>query len=76
MTPCAGKQHLFFARTAEFPAVRAARETRAKALCAKCDVIDKCRELGRHEPWGIWGGRTAAERGYAGIQSRRGQIAS
>ncbi len=32
---------------------------RAKAICAKCPVADRClsEALERHEPWGVWGGQ-------------------
>jgi hypothetical protein len=35
----------------------------AKAICADCPVKFDCGEYGRHERWGVWGGRTPAERG-------------
>ncbi|MDQ6949394.1 MAG: WhiB family transcriptional regulator [Actinomycetota bacterium] len=32
---------------------------RAKAICAKCPVMDACLEgaQDRREPWGVWGGQ-------------------
>lgn len=32
---------------------------RAKAICAKCPLIDTCLEgaIERREPWGVWGGQ-------------------
>jgi hypothetical protein len=32
---------------------------RAKAVCAKCPMIEPCLEgaLERREPWGVWGGQ-------------------
>ena len=43
---------------------RVARETRAKAICAICDVRAECLDyaLDIHEVHGIWGGLTEAER--------------
>ncbi len=40
------------------------RETAAKAICARCPVIEECREyaLAIREPHGIWGGMTEQER--------------
>jgi WhiB family redox-sensing transcriptional regulator len=37
---------------------------KAKALCKKCPVRPRCLAdaLARHEPAGVWGGFTAAER--------------
>ena len=44
--------------------VKAARETRAKQVCAACPVRDRCLEqaLNVGERYGIWGGLTDAER--------------
>lgn len=36
---------------------------RAKAICARCPVIAECAKAGQLERWGIWGGKTPAERG-------------
>ncbi len=43
---------------------RAAREQRAKEICASCPVIDECLEyaLTISEPHGIWGGLNENER--------------
>lgn len=40
------------------------RTNEAKLLCARCPVLDRCREhaLSVGEPFGIWGGLTAHER--------------
>ena len=35
---------------------------RAKSVCATCPVLDECRDAGRDEPSGIWGGMTKKER--------------
>ncbi len=49
---------------AEKRATRAAREHRAKAICAACPVRQQCLEqaLERGERYGIWGGLTDTER--------------
>lgn len=62
---CRGRTDLFFT-PADAP--------KALALCRTCPVIAACRELGRSEPYGVWGGRlhlpagegTKAERRLAG----------
>ncbi len=43
---------------------RDAREAKAKSICAQCSVQSECLEfaLRVHEPHGIWGGLTEAER--------------
>lgn len=43
---------------------RESRERHAKAICAGCPVLARCREyaLTIREPYGIWGGLTELER--------------
>ncbi|MDT4891974.1 MAG: WhiB family transcriptional regulator, redox-sensing transcriptional regulator [Pseudonocardiales bacterium] len=43
---------------------RVRREMRAKAVCARCPVIDNCLRwaLAAREPYGVWGGTSADER--------------
>lgn len=43
---------------------RANREAAAKAVCARCPVINQCGEhaLRVREPYGIWGGMSESER--------------
>lgn len=55
---------LFFAPSKEPTAARLAREEAAKRVCARCPVMVECREhaLLQPEPYGVWGGLTAAER--------------
>ncbi|KEI45003.1 MAG: WhiB family transcriptional regulator [Saccharopolyspora rectivirgula] len=52
---------------------RARREQRAKEICARCPVIEQCREyaLQADEPYGIWGGLGERER-WEIIAQRRG----
>jgi WhiB family redox-sensing transcriptional regulator len=55
---------VFFSPEAERGAKRVRREEAAKALCAKCPVIERCREhaLRAQEPYGVWGGLSESER--------------
>jgi WhiB family redox-sensing transcriptional regulator len=43
---------------------KSAREARAKALCARCPVLETCLEFALHvrEPHGVWGGLNEQER--------------
>ena len=54
----------FFSPEAERGMRRQRREERAKALCARCPVIEKCRAhaLAVREPYGVWGGLSESER--------------
>jgi WhiB family redox-sensing transcriptional regulator len=51
-----------------------ANETRAKRICGRCPVITECLTwaIRTGEPWGIWGGRTPAERGVPEAWHRNG----
>ena len=44
---------------------RRRREARAKAICRHCPVTTKCLQaaLATREPYGVWGGLSANERG-------------
>ena len=44
--------------------VQGAEQNVAKRICRSCPVIEQCRRhaLATHEPYGVWGGLTAAER--------------
>jgi WhiB family redox-sensing transcriptional regulator len=55
---------LFFHPDNERGPSRVARESAAKAVCARCPVILQCREhaLASHEPYGVWGGLSEPER--------------
>lgn len=46
-------------------------EEAAKQVCADCPVITQCRDAGRSERYGVWGGLTPAERGYNGRGERQ-----
>ncbi|WP_078860052.1 WhiB family transcriptional regulator [Streptomyces rubellomurinus] len=64
---------LFFAPSKEPTAARLAREEQAKRVCARCPVLLECREhaLAQPEPYGVWGGLTAAERRVVLARRRR-----
>jgi WhiB family redox-sensing transcriptional regulator len=64
---------LFFAPSKEPTAARLAREGAAKRVCARCPVMVECREhaLLQPEPYGVWGGMTAAERRVVLARRRR-----
>ncbi|MEZ0068937.1 WhiB family redox-sensing transcriptional regulator [Streptacidiphilus sp. MAP12-20] len=64
---------LFFAPSKEPTAARLAREEQAKRVCARCPVLLECREhaLIMPEPYGVWGGLTAAERRVVLARRRR-----
>jgi WhiB family redox-sensing transcriptional regulator len=64
---------LFFAPSKEPTAARLAREEQAKRVCAGCPVLLECREhaLLLPEPYGVWGGLTAAERRVVLARRRR-----
>lgn len=55
---------MFFGLEGESRRARKHRERMAKALCSRCEVIVQCRDhaLTVGEPYGIWGGMSAAER--------------
>ncbi|NEE35718.1 WhiB family transcriptional regulator, partial [Streptomyces sp. SID7982] len=67
---------LFFAPSKEPTAARLAREEAAKRVCGGCPVMIECREhaLMQPEPYGVWGGLTAAERRVALARRRRRDI--
>ena len=56
---CRGEDpEAFFHPEGERGPSRAAREAKAKAICATCPVLQQCaaHALGVREPYGIWGG--------------------
>lgn len=62
---CRTEAHeLFFHPTGERGPSRARRETAAKAVCATCPVLERCRQhaLDAHEPYGVWGGLSEQDR--------------
>ncbi|MBA0051344.1 WhiB family transcriptional regulator [Streptomyces sp. AJS327] len=69
---------LFFAPSKEPTAARLSREQAAKRVCARCPVLVECREhaLVLPEPYGVWGGLTAAERRVMLARRRRREAAT
>ena len=69
---------LFFAPSKEPTAARLSREQAAKRVCARCPVLVACREhaLMQPEPYGVWGGLTAAERRVLLARRRRREAAA
>lgn len=61
----------FFSPESERGPRRHARETSAKAYCARCPVLDEClrHALAVKEPYGVWGGLTTGERANLHAQS-------
>ncbi len=63
---CRGPQSVVFFPPSHFErkVERAAREARAKEICADCSVVRECLDyaLSIKEPHGIWGGLNEAER--------------
>jgi len=47
----------------------------AKAICATCPVMLECLEgaIGRHEPWGVWGGQMFMNGKILATKRRRGR---
>ena len=62
---CRGMDSAFFFHPeGERGPARANRESKAKAVCGRCPVVEQCRRhaLAVHEPYGIWGGLSESER--------------
>ncbi|UZJ24935.1 WhiB family transcriptional regulator [Rhodococcus antarcticus] len=66
----------FFHPDGERGPARAQRESRAKAMCARCPVLEQCRAhaLAVQEPYGIWGGMSESERESA-VRTKNRKIA-
>jgi WhiB family redox-sensing transcriptional regulator len=62
---------LFFGEEGESELEKQARESRAKAVCQRCPVIEACLEFAMetNQKYGIWGGLTDKER--ASLKRRR-----
>lgn len=54
----------FFHPEGERGGPRRRRAEAAKRVCARCPVLEMCREhaLSTHEPYGVWGGMSEEER--------------
>ena len=70
----AGDSTVFFPPTTfEHKPERETRESRAKAICARCPVRSECLDwaLATREPHGVWGGYSESERKQLLIGKRR-----
>ena len=66
---CSGQTELFFAPAGERPETRLLRESRARAICMACPVVDPCRRWAReHREYGFWGGESEEDRAAAGFR--------
>ena len=54
---CRGRTSLFFSTAAQ-------DITEALKTCARCPVVEPCREFGEKEAYGVWGGTTPRDRGF------------
>lgn len=64
---CTGFSALFYPHDNERNVARTRREIRAKAICAQCSVMQKCKEYARsNAEFGIWGGENEEDRYAAG----------
>lgn len=63
----------FFHPEGERGAARRRREDRAKQVCARCPVLEQCREhaLATKEAYGVWGGLSEEERERAWAERER-----
>lgn len=69
---CRGDRALFFAANGERPERRRRRELEAKQVCARCPVVEICRDEGRRRrEHGVWGGETEDERAALGYAPHR-----
>ena len=68
---------VFFHPEGERGGTRRRRDEAAKAICATCPVLERCREhaLTVQEPYGVWGGLTEDER-HQIIQRRKQEAAA
>ena len=68
----------FFHPEGERGAARRGREAAAKAVCARCPVVEACRRhaLAVREPYGVWGGMSEEEREAVHLASRAFATAS
>ena len=67
---------MFFHPEGERGAARRRRVEAAKAICAECPVLQRCREhaLTVREPYGIWGGMSEEERAAEIATRKRARV--
>lgn len=76
---CRGENpDLFFHPDGDRGLSRTARELAAKAVCARCPVVEQCAQhaLSVREPYGVWGGMTEDEREQVYAAARRLRLAA
>jgi WhiB family transcriptional regulator, redox-sensing transcriptional regulator len=59
---CKGSGASFFPSETRTKRVSAERYAEAVKVCQACPVIEPCREYGKDERYGVWGGTTPNER--------------
>lgn len=69
---------VFFHPDKERDPARGRREAKAKAICQKCPVLERCRRhaLEVREPYGIWGGLGEKERRKLIAEAKRAAAAT
>lgn len=68
---CKGLTDIFFGKYAERPQATVRREARAKSICSKCPVFDRCREYARSNmEVGYWAGENEYDR-YIAVSPKR-----
>lgn len=68
---CKGQVDLFFGIAGERPERRVRREAAAREVCARCPVVEPCRQAARlNRESGFWGGENEEERAAAGYAPR------
>ena len=68
---CKGLTDIFFGKYAERPQATVRREARAKSICDKCPVFDRCREYARANlEVGYWAGKNEYDR-YIAVDPKR-----
>lgn len=66
---CRGQNELFFAPAGERPETRLVRESKARAVCTTCVVLNQCRQWAReNREYGFWGGESEEDRAAAGFR--------
>lgn len=69
LAACSSQTSLFFAPPGERPEARERRESKARALCFSCAVLQPCRSWAReHREYGFWGAESEEERAAAGYR--------
>jgi WhiB family redox-sensing transcriptional regulator len=66
---CEGETPLYFAPPGERPEARLVRESKARAICHSCPVLQPCRSWARAQrEYGFWGGESEEDRAAAGYR--------